>query len=143
MPTLVMPRRYGAVNWRGLWTLCLKDPRRGLKQFRYSVLGPVVSNLLFLAVFAVARGHSGAYVADLTFLQFLVPGLIIFAVCETAYSTSSESLLFDKMEGMIADTLMAPLTPAELTSGYACSSAAMGLITGAAVALPMLLIVSL
>src|SRR5262245_62440879 len=143
MPTLVMPRRYGAVNWRGLGTLCLKDLQRGLKQFRYSVLGPVVSNLLFLAVFAMAQRHAGIYVGDLTFLQFLVPGLIIFAVCECAYSTSSESLLFDKMEGMIADTLMAPLTPTELTIGYACGSAAMGLITGAAVALPMLLFIEL
>ena len=143
MSTLVMPRRYGAVNWRGLWTLCLKDLHRARKSFRYSVLGPVVSNLLFLAVFAVARGRAGSYVGNLTFLQFLVPGLVIFAVCECAYSTSSESLLFDKMEGMIADTLMAPLTPLELTIGYACSSAAMGLITGAAVAFPMLFIVDL
>jgi ABC-2 type transport system permease protein len=47
------------------------------------------------------------------------------------------------MEGMIADTLMAPLTPAELTVGYACSSAMMGLITGAAVAFPMLFVVDL
>jgi ABC-2 type transport system permease protein len=143
MSTLVMPRRYGAVNWRGLWTLCLKDLHRARKSFRYSVLGPVVSNLLFLVVFAVARGRAGPYVGNLTFLQFLVPGLVIFAVCECAYSTSSESLLFDKMEGMIADTLMAPLTPLELTIGYACSSAAMGLITGAAVALPMLFVVYL
>lgn len=143
MSTLVMPRRYGAVNWRGLWALFLKDLHRAYKNFRYSVLGPVVSNLLFLAVFALAQGRSGAYVGDLTFLQFLVPGLAIFAICETAYSTSSESLLFDKMEGMIADTLMAPLTPTELTIGYACSSAAMGLLTGAAVALPMLLVVQL
>src|SRR4029450_1058501 len=143
MSTLVMPRRYGAVNWRGLWTLFLKDLHRAYKSFRYSVLGPVVSNLLFLAVFALAQGRGRAYVGDLTFLQFLVPGLVIFAVCEAAYSTSSESLLFDKMEGMIADTLMAPLTPTELTIGYACSSAAMGLVTAAAVAVPMLFVGSL
>lgn len=140
---LVAPRRYGAVNWRGLWALTLKDVRRGLKQYRYSVLGPVVANLLFLAVFVLARGRTdGAiYAGGLTFLQFLVPGLVIFAVCERAYATASESLLFDKLEGMIADTLMAPLTPAELTVGYAAGSAIMGLIVGTAVAIPMLLLI--
>jgi ABC-2 type transport system permease protein len=137
------PRRFGAVNWRGLATLCLKDVRRTLREYRYSVLGPVISNLLFLAVFALALGGTVTRVGELSFLQFLVPGLIIFAVCERAYQTSSESLLFDKMEGMIADTLMAPLTPIELTAGYACSSAAAGLITGAAVAAPMLALVAL
>jgi ABC-2 type transport system permease protein len=137
------PRRYGAVNWLGLWSLIAKDVRRGLKEYRYSVLGPVVSNLLFLTVFALARSHEGSYVGNLTFIQFLVPGLIIFAACERAYGTSSESVLFDKMEGMIADTLMAPLTAIERTVGYACSSAAMGLVTGAATAVPMLLLVDL
>jgi ABC-2 type transport system permease protein len=143
MRTPPTPRRYGAVNWRGLCALFAKDVRRGLKEYRYSVLGPVVSNLLFLTVFALARGQDGAYVGDLTFIQFLVPGLIIFAACERAYGTSSESVLFDKMEGMIADTLMAPLTAIERTIGYAGSSATMGLVTGAATAVPMLLFVDL
>lgn len=137
------PRRYGAVNWRGLHALMLRDVRRAFKDYRYSILGPVVSSLLLLAVFALALARDGVYVADLTYLQFLVPGLIIFAVCERAYETSSQSLLFDKLEGMIADTLMAPLSPLELTVGYACSSAATGLVTGAAVAVPMLLAVDL
>lgn len=141
MPT--HPRLYGAVNWRGLGTLILKDVRRALKEYRYSILGPVVANLLFLAVFALALDRDGPYVGQLTYLQFLVPGLVIFAICTRAYETSSESLLFDKMEGMIADTLMAPLTPTELTIGYACSSAAAGLMTGAAVAVPLLAMVKL
>jgi len=137
------PRHFGAVNWRGLWTLVLKDLHRARKEYRYSILGPVVSNLLFFAVFALALGRDGPYAGELTYLQFLVPGLIIFAVCERAYGSASESILFDKMEGMIADTLMAPLTPLELTIGYACSSAATGLVTGAAVALPLLALVEL
>jgi len=143
MPTLPAPRSHRAVNWLGLWSLIAKDVRRGLKGYRYSVLGPVVSNLLFLTVFALARSHDGPYVGGLSFIEFLVPGLIIFAACERAYGTSSESVLFDKMEGMIADTLMAPLTAIERTVGYACSSATMGLVTGAATAIPMLLLVDL
>ena len=143
MVALTGPRRFGAVNWRGLATLCLKDLRRAIKQYRYSILGPVVSNLLLLTVFTLAFGRATAVVGGLDFLQFLVPGLVIFSICERAYETSSESLLFDKMEGMIADTLMAPLTPIELTIGYACSAAATGLITGVAVAVPMLAFVHL
>lgn len=143
MSAHIGPRRYGAVNWRGLRALILKDIRRSFKNYRYSILGPVVSSLLLLAVFKLALSRDGAYVGDLTYLQFLVPGLIVLAVCEQAYGTSSESLLFDKLEGVIADTLMAPLTPLELTVGYACSAAATGLVTGAAVAVPMLLTIEL
>jgi ABC-2 type transport system permease protein len=137
------PRRYGAVNWRGLMTLALKDVHRTLKSYRYTILGPVISNLLFLAVFQLALGDGTTRVGTLDFLQFLAPGLIVFTVCERAFGSASESLLFDKQEGMLADTLMAPLTPAELTLGYAAGAAGSGLIAGAAVAATTLPFVAL
>jgi ABC-2 type transport system permease protein len=143
MSAVCRPRRYGAVNWRGLLTLGLKDVRRSLKGYRYTLLGPVISNLLFLVVFQLALGDSTARVGTLGFLQFLAPGLIIFAVCERSFGTASESLLFDKQEGVLADTLMAPLTPLELTIGYAASAAGTGLITGVAVAAAILPFVAL
>ena len=74
------PRRFGAVNWRGLMTLALKDIRRTIKSYRYTFLGPVISNLLFLAVFQLALGDGAARVGALDFLQFLAPGLMAFAL---------------------------------------------------------------
>lgn len=143
MSAACRPRRYGAVNWRGLMTLALKDIRRTIKSYRYAILGPVISNLLFLTVFQLALGEGATRVGALDFLQFLAPGLIIFTVCERSFGSASESLLFDKQEGMLADTLMAPLTPIELTLGYAAGAAGSGLITGAAVAAAILPFVAL
>ncbi len=142
-PAVPAVRRFGIVNWRGLRALCARDLRRSLKQYRYSLLGPVVSSLLFLVVFQLALGTSNSALAAQTYAAFLAPGLVIFAICERAYGTAAEFLVYDKLEGIIVDTLMAPLTPAELTVGYACSAAIDGLITGAAVMAAMLLFVEL
>ncbi|MBX6320267.1 MAG: ABC transporter permease [Rhodospirillaceae bacterium] len=143
------PRRLGPVNGRGLWTLYRREVWRVLKDYRDSLLGPAVSSVLLLAVFDLALGGTvGTGVAPAAFggvgvLQFLGPGLIIFTVCDRAFETASASLLFDKMEGMIQDTLMAPLSAAERTLGYALSAATAGLLAGGVVAAAVLLFVRL
>lgn len=135
-PANLSPRRFGRANWRGLWTLCCRDFLRAMKGYRSTIIGPVVSSLLFYAVFQLALGGVatvGPANAAVPFGQFLAAGLAIFATCERAYETATESLVFDKLEGIIADMLMAPLTPTERTVGYAAGAAAAGLVTGAAV----------
>ena len=50
------PQRIGAVNWRGLWTLYMKEVRRFLNVFTQTLVAPMVTTLLFLAIFALALG---------------------------------------------------------------------------------------
>src|SRR5262245_857926 len=82
-------------------------------------------------------------VAGVPVLQFLVPGLVMIACCERAFETAAGSLIFDKMEGVIVDMLMAPLTPLERTMGYALGAAAAGCMTGACVLVALRLFVDL
>lgn len=141
------PRRFGRVNWIGAWSLYRREVWRVVKDYRDSLLGPAVSSLLLLAVFHLALGGiAGAPAAALggvPALQFLGPGLIVFAACHRAFETASASILFDKLEGMIQDTLMAPLTAAERAVGYALSAATCGLLAGAVVAVAVLAFVEL
>lgn len=142
-------RRLGPVNGTGLWTLYRREVWRVLKDYRDSLLGPAVSSVLLLAVFDLALGGAAGAAAapaatgGVSILQFLGPGLVIFTVCDRAFETASTSLIFDKMEGMIQDTLMAPLSAAERTLGYALSAATAGLLAGLVVAAAVLLFVTL
>ena len=54
------PRSYGAVNWVGLWTLCLRETRRFWKVGMQTLFAPVVSSLLMLFVFKLAFNQSGS-----------------------------------------------------------------------------------
>jgi ABC-2 type transport system permease protein len=135
---LRLARRFGAVNWRGVWTLSIRDPLRAMKGLHYSIVGPMVQNLLFLAVFMMALGGANAEVGALTFGQFLVPGLIIFAICDRSFGSVGESLVYDKHLQIISDVIMAPLTPVERVIGYTAGATITGLATGAAVAAALL-----
>lgn len=126
------PRRFGPVNWIGLWTLYRRDVWRVIKDYRDSVLGVAVTALLYLVAFRLAGG-AVEVPGGVSFAQFLVPGLAMTGICQQAFSTGAVSLIFDKMEGMIADPLMAPLTPAERAIAYAAATTTGGLLSGLAI----------
>ncbi len=142
-PLPAPPRRYGPVNWRGAWTLFLKEVRRFLKVYFQTILAPVVTTLLFLAVFALALGRAAANVGGVPFLEFLAPGLIMMAMVQNAFANTSSSIIIAKVQGNIVDMLMPPLSAAEQTLAVALGGVARGVAVGLAVGLTMAAIVPL
>jgi ABC-2 type transport system permease protein len=127
------PRRFGLVNWVGWRTFYAREVLRVVKFWPESVFGPTLMSLLYLAVFHLAIGGEGVTMGGMPLIEFVAPGLVIFALCERSFDTTSISLLFDKLEGMISDVLMAPLTALERSSAYALSGASTGFMVGAVI----------
>jgi ABC-2 type transport system permease protein len=136
-PTPPSPRHFGAVNWLGLWTLYLKEVRRFLKVATQTLLAPVVTTLLFLAIFSLALGRAVQTVGGVPFIEFLAPGLIMMAMVQNAFANTSSSLLIAKVQGNIVDVLMPPLRPGELTLGFAAGGVSRGILVGLTVGLVM------
>ncbi len=121
------------INLVGLNTLIVKEIRRFLKVWQQTVLGPVVTTLLFMVIFSLALGGAGRGVAGMPFVAFLAPGLLMMAVIQNAYQNPSSSILISKIQGNIIDVLMPPLSPLELTLGYTIGGVARGVMVGLAV----------
>ena len=111
-------RRFGRVNWLGLWTLIKRENLRFLAIWRQTLLAPLITAGLFLMVFTIAVGSKRGDVMGLPFTTFLAPGLLMMTVIQNAFANTSSSLLSSKVTGNIVDTLMPPLSPLELTLGY-------------------------
>lgn len=137
------PPSVPASNWLGLWTLSAREVRRFAKVYNQTVLAPIVTTLLFLAIFALALGRSVEAVHGVPFLQFLAPGLVMMAIAQNAFANTSSSLIIAKVQGNIVDTLMPPLTAGELTFGIAIGGVARGLAVGVCVTAAIALIVPL
>ena len=123
-------RSYGAVNGRGLWTLYLKEVRRFLKVFQQTVAAPVVTTLLFFAIFTLALGRTVEMVHGVSFGAFLAPGLVMMAMVQNAFANTSSSLVIGKIQGNIVDVMMPPLAPWELTVGFALGGISRGILVG-------------
>ena len=133
----------GAPNWRGVWTLYSKEVRRFANVYTQTILAPMVTTLLFLAVFTLALGRAVEIVGGVPYTQFLAPGLIMMAMTQNAFANTSSSIVIAKVQGNIVDTLMPPLTAHELTLAIAMGGATRGLVVGAAVAVAMSLFADL
>jgi len=137
------PRTYGRWNGRGVWSLVFRNLKRFWRYGVESIGGPIVSSLLFLAVFVLALGGRGEVGGGLTFVQFVAPGIAMFALMHSAFGNGASPLVYDKLEGMIQDVLAAPLTAFEVAVGYGLAAALNGLVTGFAVLAAMLPFVAL
>ena len=123
-------RRFGTVNWMGLWTLYKKECGRFLRVWLQTLLAPIVSNILYMTVFVVVfaerRGGDGASAAE--FAAFLAPGLVMLGILNNASANSSSSIMGSKISGAIVDVLMPPLAYGELAAGYIGGAITRGLL---------------
>ncbi|MGE4221187.1 MAG: ABC transporter permease [Alphaproteobacteria bacterium] len=143
MPHPLQPRRIGPVNWLGLWTLYVKEVRRFLKVGGQTVAAPIITSLLFLAIFVLALGRAVETVGGVPFPQFLAPGLVMMTMVQNAFANTSASLVVSKIQGNIVDVLMPPLGAVELTLGYALAGLTRALLVGAAATAAMAVFVPL
>lgn len=132
-----------SVNWLGLWTLYAREVRRFIKVYNQTVLAPVVTVLIFLAIFALALGEATKVIGSVTFLEFLAPGLVAMAIAQNAFANTSSSLVIAKVQGNIVDTLMPPLSANELTCGLAIGGMTRGLAVGAVALLAIAMFVQI
>jgi ABC-2 type transport system permease protein len=87
--------------------------------------------VLFYAVFSVSVGRSAPMIGAVPFLDFLIPGLIIMSMAQSAFFNTSSSLIFSKLQGNLVDVLMAPISPLEMAIAYTLSGIARGFVVGA------------
>ncbi|MCC5969799.1 MAG: ABC transporter permease [Pararhodobacter sp.] len=136
-------RRFGHVNWMGLQTLALRETRRFLAVWTQTLAAPLITAGLFLTVFTLAIGPSRGPVMGVDFVAFLAPGILMMTVIQNAFANTSSSIVISKVQGNIVDTLMPPLSSAELVAGFLAGGAARGLIVAMIIALALWLTLGL
>ncbi len=128
---------FGWINSLGLWTLYKKEVQRFLKVWMQTLLAPIITTLLFLAIFSLALAGLRPDINGVPFVNFLAPGLIMMAIVQNAFANSSSSLLVAKVQGNVVDLLMPPLSPGELNAGISLGGLTRGLFVGAGTFLGM------
>lgn len=120
-------RRFN-INWIGIGSLILKENLRYLTVAGQTIVGPIITSILFLVVINMAVGDDRANVLGVEFISFLAPGLIAMQIISQAFAHSSSSILMGKIMGNIFDLIGAPLSPAEVTLSIISASISRGII---------------
>lgn len=118
------------MNTIGTLTLTKREIWRFMKVWNQTVIAPVVTTLLFLAVLMLAMGGNERMIEHIRYSQFIAPGLIMMAIVQNAFANTSSSLMLAKIQGVIIDFLMPPLTGGEVTLALVIGGLVRGVMVG-------------
>lgn len=136
-------RRFGRINWLGLYTLIWRESRRFLSVWTQTLAAPLVTAGLFLTVFALAIGPRRGDVMGVPFVEFLAPGILMMTVIQNAFANTSSSIVISKVQGNIVDTLMPPLSAGELVTGYLAGGILRGVLVALAITFALFVVLGI
>jgi ABC-2 type transport system permease protein len=117
----------------GFPTLLYKELLRFWKVSFQTVAAPILTALLYLVVFAYALGDRVRMFDQVTYAQFLVPGLVMMSVLQNAFANSSSSLIQSKISGNLVFMMLPPISYLEFFGAYVLASMVRGLVVGCGV----------
>src|SRR5437764_1870911 len=129
-----------ASGTRGLVWLIKRETLRVSKLWTQTVLAPVVSAALFIVVFGFSLGGRIKHIEGVPYKQFIVPGLIVMAMVQAAYSNNAPPVFQARSDRYMNDVLSAPMHSWQMNLGFNVGGVIRALMIGlglAVVAIPL------
>jgi ABC-2 type transport system permease protein len=126
-------------NWIALKTIVARELSRILRIWGQTLVPPVITMSLYLAIFGKLIGTRIGNMAGLGYLDFIVPGLIMMSVIQNSYGNIVSSFFGAKFQRFIEELLVSPTPNWVILTGYVVGAIARGLMVGALVLLVALL----
>lgn len=124
----------GAIYGWAFYGLVLKQVRRFLRGWVKSLLPSVITASLFMLIFGKLVGRNLGEVEGLAYADFIMPGLVMFAVVTNAYNNTTLAFFGARLQRHIEELLVAPMPAWLIVAGFVTAGALRGLLAGALVA---------
>ena len=113
------------------WKMLLKkEVLRFWRVAFQTIAAPVLTAVLYLMIFGhVLQGRVEVY-PGVSYVAFLVPGLVMMSMLQNAFANSASSLVQSKIMGNLVFTLLAPLTARDWFVAYVGAAIVRGLLVG-------------
>lgn len=131
------------LRFRPFYALFKKEVLRFSAVMTQTLLAPVVSASLYLFIFGLSLGKRISLSPDYTYLQFVVPGLILMGIVNNSFANSSSSLFMSRYLGSIVEILVTPITPTQFLAAYTLAAMLRGFLVGLVIFLVSLVFTSL
>lgn len=130
-----------AQNWVALNTIWIKECTRFLRIWVQTLVPPAITMSLYFIIFGSLIGDRIGQMGGFTYMEFIVPGLIMMSVITNSYSNVSSSFFSAKFQRNIEELMVAPVPTAVIILGYVGGGVARAMIIGVIVTLVSLFFV--
>ncbi len=118
------------INTIGLQTFVWKEVQRFLRIYIQTLLSPWINAVLYIFIFGYVVGSRIDTIGGVSYIQFVIPGIIMMNVLSSAFAQTSSSLYFQRFAKHIEEVLIAPLANWEIIFGYVVGGVVRALLTG-------------
>lgn len=111
-------------------TLLRKEIRRFLRIWPQTLLPPAITMSLYFVIFGNLVGSRIGDMGGFSYMQFIVPGLIMMAVITNSYSNVCSSFFSAKFQRSIEELVTSPVPNHIILLGYVVGGVTRGLCVG-------------
>lgn len=126
-----------------LITLTIRDIKRFLRIWTQSLIPPMLTSILFILIFGYSLGSRISEIEGVSYLNFILPGLLIMGVIMSAYMASSFALFIQKFQRSIEELLVAPIAYWQIIAGTTIAAMLRSFIVGLGILVVSLLLTTI
>jgi ABC-2 type transport system permease protein len=121
--------------WVGFTTIVRKEVTRILRIWGQTIVPPAITMSLYFIIFGELIGGRIGDMGGFTYMEYIVPGLVIMSVITNSYGNMVSSFFGAKFGKHIEELLISPLPNWIILAGYVTGALLRGLMVGAVVLL--------
>src|SRR6056300_885578 len=113
-----------------LITLIRKEIKRFLRIWVQTLVPPAITMSLYFVIFGNLIGKRIGEMGGFSYMEFIVPGLIMMSIITNSYSNVSSSFFSAKFQRNIEELLVSPVPTWVIIMGFVGGGVARGLLIG-------------
>ena len=117
-------------HYIALKTILRKEVNRIMRIWSQTLLPPLITQTLYFVIFGKFIGSQVRAINGVSYMEFIVPGLVMMAVISNAYGNVVASFYGAKFQRNIEEILVSPTPDWIIILGYVLGGVARGIIVG-------------
>lgn len=109
---------FSSVQFISFYTSLRRECYRFISIPRQTIAGPLLETYLYISVFGAALGSRINEISGVSYVEFIIPGLLLMSMIMNSYINNSSSLFQQKMMHAIDDQLSSPVSNYSLLAAY-------------------------
>lgn len=112
------------------YTIVMHEIKRFMRIWTQTLVPSAITMSLYFVIFGQLIGSQLHKIQGFTYMQYIVPGLILMSVMMNAYTNTAGSFFLNKFNRSIEEVLVSPASNLMIILGYMCGGALRGVIVG-------------
>lgn len=116
--------------WVSFKTILAKEVRRFMRIWVQTLIPPVITMTLYFVIFGQLIGSRIGDMGGFTYMQFIVPGLIMMSTITNSFANVASSFYGTKFARNVEELLISPTSSHIIILGYVAGGMARGIFVG-------------